>query len=189
MSARRPSVYRRADQLREAPDLTESDAPVGPYGLRYDEGDAYWFLDFLTTFKASTKTTGGGFALVEQRGAKGAGSPLHVHRREAESFYVLEGELTIWAGGELIEAPAGSFVYGPANVPHTFTVASDEARFLLLTQPAGFEAFLRAVGQEAPSRTLPSADGPPDVERLTALAAEHGIEILGPPGIPDSSGS
>ena len=102
--------------------MTESAAPVGPYGLRYGEGDAYWFLDFLTTFKASTKTTGGGLALVEQRAAKGAGSPLHVHRREAESFYVLEGELTIWAGGQLIEAPAGSFVYGPANVTQTFTV-------------------------------------------------------------------
>ena len=63
--------------------VTEPDAPPGPYGLRPDEGDAYWFLDFLTTFKASTKTTGGGFALVEQRAAKGAGSPLHVHRREA----------------------------------------------------------------------------------------------------------
>jgi hypothetical protein len=79
-------------------------------------------------------------------------------------------------------------VYGPANVPHTFTVASDEARFLLLTQPAGFDAFLRAFGQAAPSATLPPpATEPPDVERLTALAAEHGIEILGPPGIPDSS--
>ena len=165
--------------------VTEPDAPPGPYGLRPDEGDAYWFLDFLTTFKASTKTTGGGFALVEQRAAKGAGSPLHVHRREAESFYVLDGELTVWAGGRLIQAPAGSFVYGPANVPHTFTVVSDEARFLLLTQPAGFEAFLKAFGQEATSLSLPPRpSGPPDVERLTALAAEHGIEILGPPGIP-----
>jgi quercetin dioxygenase-like cupin family protein len=167
---------------------TQSDAPIGPYGLRYGEGDAYWFLDILTIFKATTRTTGGGFALLEQRAAKGAGPPLHVHRREAESFYVLDGELTIWAGGQLIEAPAGSFVYGPPNVPHTFTVASDEARFLLLTQPAGFDAFLRAFGQAATSATLPPpASEPPDVERLTALAAEHGIEILGPPGIPDSS--
>ena len=50
--------------------MTESDAPIGPYGLRYGEGDAYWFLDFLTTFKATTGTTGGGFALLEQRAAK-----------------------------------------------------------------------------------------------------------------------
>ena len=177
-----------ADQLRKAPVVTESDAPIGPYGLRYGEGDAYWFLDFLTTFKATTGTTGGGFALLEQRAAKGGGPPLHVHRREAESFYVLDGELTIWAGGQLIEAPAGSFVYGPPNVPHTFTVASDEARFLLLTQPAGFDTFLRTFGRAATSATLPPpATVPPDVERLTALAAEHGIEILGPPGIPDPS--
>jgi len=168
--------------------VTESDAPIGPYGLQYGEGDAYWFLDFLTTFKATTGTTGGGFALLEQRAAKGSGPPLHVHRRETESFYVLDGELTIWAGGQLIDAPAGSFVYGPPNVPHTFTVASDEARFLLLTQPAGFDTFLRTFGRAATSATLPPpATVPPDVERLTALAAEHGIEILGPPGIPDTS--
>jgi quercetin dioxygenase-like cupin family protein len=170
--------------------MTATGAPIGPYAFRQDEGQALWFLDFLVTFKADSRLTDGGFALIDHRAAKGAASPLHVHRREAESFYILQGDLTIWAGGELIEAPAGSFVYGPANVPHTFTVKSDEAHFLLLTQPAGFEAFMRAFGQEATSRTLPPPpSGPPDIERLAALAAEHGIEILGPPGIPDSSPS
>ena len=56
--------------------------------------------------------------------AEGSGSPLHVHRNEDEWFYVIEGELTIWVGGEVVVAPAGSFVWGPRDVPHTFLVTA-----------------------------------------------------------------
>ena len=88
-------------------------------------------------------------------------------------------------GGRLIEAPAGSFVYGPRDIPHTFTVTSAQARFLLVTEPAGFEGFMRALSEPAPSLTIPPpATEPPDLERLAATAGEYGIEILGPPGIP-----
>ena len=57
--------------------------------------------------------------------------------------------MTFWVGGEVIEAPAGSFVYGPRDVPHTFIVSSPEARFLLVAEPAGFESFMRAMGEPA----------------------------------------
>ena len=80
--------------------------------------------------------------MIETLAPQGAGSPLHVHHREDEWFYVTEGELTFWVGGEVIDAPAGSFVYGPRGVPHTFMVSSPEARFLLVTEPAGFESFM-----------------------------------------------
>jgi len=163
----------------------DSSSSAAPIGLRRDEGEAIWFLDFLALIKASAETTDGGIAVVEHYAAKGAGSPLHVHHRESESFYVTDGALTVWAGGRSIEATAGSFVYAPRDVPHTFTVTSAEARFLLLTQPAGFEGFMRAFSQPAQTLTLPPPSGrPPDLERLTALAAEYGIEILGPPGVP-----
>jgi hypothetical protein len=124
-------------------------------------------------------------AVIEHLAPQGFGSPLHVHHREDEWFYVLEGELTFWVGGETIDAPAGSFVYGPRDIPHTFVVASEQARFLLVTEPAGFEGFMRAFGEPAATPTLPPPSStPPDFERLGALAAEHGMEILGPPGIP-----
>ena len=139
----------------------------------------------LATIKASHETTGGRVAVIEHRGPQGAGSPLHVHRNEDEWFYVTEGELTFWVGGRVIEAPAGSFVYGPRGVPHTFLVASPEARFLLVTEPAGFEGFLRELAAPATSLTLPPApSGEPDMGHVLAKAAEYGIEILGPPGIP-----
>ena len=97
----------------------------------------------------------------------------------------MDGELTFWVGGQVITAPAGSFVYGPRDIPHTFTVSSDTARFLLVAEPAGFENFMRALSEPAAQLVIPPpATEPPDVEAMTRLAAEYGIEILGPPGIP-----
>lgn len=163
-------------------EVTESATPIvaGP-----GEGEALWFMGFLATIKSSARTTGGGVAVVEHLGPRGAGSPQHVHSRENEWFYVLEGELTFWVGGEVSVAPAGSFVFGPKGIPHTFMVSSEQARFLLVTEPAGFEQFLRDVGEPAERLEIPPpATEPPDVAALTAAAAEYGLEITGPPGIP-----
>jgi quercetin dioxygenase-like cupin family protein len=149
------------------------------------EGEALWFLGILATIKSSAETTAGAVAVIEHQAPRGAGSPLHVHSREDEWFYVLEGELTFWVGGETSVAPAGTFVFGPKGIQHTFIVSSDEARFLLVTEPAGFEQFMRAIGEPAARLEIPPpATEPPDVAALTAAAAEYGIEIVGPPGIP-----
>jgi uncharacterized RmlC-like cupin family protein len=130
--------------------------------------------------------TSGGIGVTDNLAPRGSGSPLHVHRKEDEWFYETEGELTFWVGGQVITAGAGSFVYGPRNVPHTFTVSSEQARFLLVVEPAGFESFVRTFGEPAQQLTIPpAATEPPDIARLAATAAEYGVEILGPPGIPD----
>jgi quercetin dioxygenase-like cupin family protein len=156
-----------------------------PIALRHDEGEALWFLGALATIKAEGEQTDGRAAVIETLTPKGTGPPLHVHAREDEWFYILEGTLTFWVGGQIIEASAGAFVYGPRGIPHTFTVNSAQARYLLVAQPAGFEQFVRALAEPAQARSLPPAAGePPDPARLAAVAAEYGIEILGPPGIP-----
>ena len=96
------------------------------------------------------------------------------------------GMLTFWVDGEVSEAPAGTFVFGPKGIPHTFTVTSEEARFLLVAEPAGFEAFVRAGAEPAERLEIPPAPTePPDIGAMSTLAAEYGVEILGPPGIPD----
>ena len=100
-------------------------------------------------------------------------------------FYVLEGELTIWVEGKTVVAGAGSFVFGPRDVPHTFFVSSEQARFLLVTEPAGFEGFIRALAAPAAAPEIPPAPtAPPDMEPVLRAAADYGLEILGPPGIP-----
>jgi quercetin dioxygenase-like cupin family protein len=164
-------------------DLTEgANAIVAPPG----EGEAIWVLGFLTTIKSTSESTAGGVAVIEHLGPRGAGSPLHVHSRDDEWFYVLDGELTFWVGGETTVAPAGTFVYGPRGIPHTFLVSSATARFLLVAEPAGFERFIREIGEPAAAAEIPPAPSePPDVAAIAVAAAEFGIEIVGPPGIPD----
>jgi quercetin dioxygenase-like cupin family protein len=158
---------------------------VAPIAHGPDGGEALWFLGTLSTIKSSAETTAGRVAVIDTLAPRGSGSPLHVHTREDEWFYVVDGELTFWVGGTVVEAPAGSFVYGPRGVPHTFVVSSEQARFLLVTEPAGFEAFVRALGEPARRLEIPPAPTePPDLARLAEIAAAHGLEILGPPGIP-----
>jgi quercetin dioxygenase-like cupin family protein len=165
---------------------TTSAPSVAPIALQAGEGDARWFLGSLGTIKASADTTAGRLAVLEFRWPENTGSPLHVHHNEDEWFYVIDGELTLWVGGDVIVAPAGSFVYGPRDIPHTFFVTSaPEARFLMVTEPGPFADFVRAMSEPAQTHTLPPTSvQPPTPEQLTATAAEYGIEILGPPGIP-----
>ena len=156
-----------------------------PIALDANAGEAYWFFGTLVTIKAGSEETSGGAVITENLAPRGAGSPLHVHHREDEWFYVLEGELTLWVGGEIVVAGAGGFVYGPRDIPHTFTVSSEQARFLLVTHPGAFDGFVRALGQPAERLEIPDGPGaPPDMGLLAATAAEYGLEILGPPGIP-----
>jgi mannose-6-phosphate isomerase-like protein (cupin superfamily) len=165
------------------PDTPTTSAAIS---LGPGEGEALWFFGGLTTIKASGEQTSGRVAVTENLAPRGSGSPLHVHHREDEWFYVIEGELTLWVGGETVVAPAGSFVYGPQDVPHTFVVSSERARFLLGTGPAGFEGFTRALGEPAARLEIPPPPSEaPDLERITAVAATFGIEIIGPPGIPE----
>ncbi len=114
------------------------------------EGEALWFLGILATVKSSAETTAG--ARRRDRAPWRRGAPARrctSTSREDEWFYVIEGELTFWVGGETSVAPAGTFVFGPKEIPHTFIVSSEEARFLLVTEPAGFEGFMRTLGEPA----------------------------------------
>ena len=92
--------------------------------LDENEGEAFWLLGMLETIKISGKDTGGEYGLIELVVPEGVGSPWHVHPDEDEWFYVLEGEVTVWVADERHSLKAGSFAFGPRNVPHTFYVES-----------------------------------------------------------------
>lgn len=163
---------------------TEQDT-LAPIAHGPGEGEHLWFFGGLTTIKADHTGSAGSATVTEQLAPRGVGSPLHVHHNENEWFYVLEGELTIWVSGRTVVAGAGSFVFGPRDVPHTFIVSSEQARFLLVTEPGGFGDFVRALGEPTATPELPP--GPPaqpDMEAVLRVAAQYGLEILGPPGIP-----
>ena len=147
-------------------------------GRGKDDGPAIWFLNGLTFIRISSEESGGSFALLEDVLPAGRSTPYHVHERDDESFYILEGEATFISEGRSIKAGPGSTVFLPRRIPHGFR-ADTPSRILILTTPGGFDQFVREVGVPAQSLTIP-APGEPDFARLTTVAARYGITILGP---------
>jgi AraC-like DNA-binding protein len=116
---------------------------------------------------------------VSSCGRRGDMPPLHVHERDDETFYVIDGELSLFVGGQQLILGAGQAALAPRAVPHAYRVESEEARWLLVTTPAGFESFVREVAEPAPADELPPAGRPQDPAVLAQAAAKIGIEILG----------
>jgi mannose-6-phosphate isomerase-like protein (cupin superfamily) len=161
--------------------MNQEDVAARVFGLEAGEGAARWWGGGLATIKVTGKETGDLYSSVEVVDPEGEG-PLHVHHNEDEGFWILEGELTFEVGEEKIKASAGSFVFGPKDVPHRYTVDSGLARLLYIFSPAGFEEFIYATSEPARERTLPPApEGPPDeaeMEQLKAIARQYGGELL-----------
>ncbi len=155
---------------------------TGGYGLGPGEGEALWFNGGLGTLRATGEQTEGRFAVMEFLAPKGFASPLHIHQVEDEFFVVLSGEVRVRHGENLIEAVAGSLVYGPRGVPHAFHVDSAEARILLFFGPAGVEGFFREGGKPARSLELPPAGEQfLDKQALIEVAGRYQQEVVGPP--------
>ena len=163
----------------------EEEAASRTFAQEPGEGEAWWWVGLLATIKATKEQTGGRYTLVEILAPDGYGSVLHVHHRDDEGFWILEGEFTFYVGDQIIKARPGSFLFGPKEVPHAFTVDSGPARLLFVLSPAGFEDLVRDMGEPARSLTVPpQPEAPPseaEMQQMAAIAAQHGAEILGPP--------
>lgn len=137
-----------------------------------------------STTKLAAADTNDQFSLSTYTVKPGTGTPLHVHAREDETFFILDGVLEFWVGprdtGSRIKAPAGSTVFGPRGVPHCFRNCSTApASMLLIVSPAAnFEAFYEKIGGPGPDGAPPSESE--SIRRVVTHAPEHGIQILGP---------
>jgi len=138
----------------------------------------------LIAVRATGEDTNGAFALCDSLVPPGAGAPPpHIHQREDEAWYVLEGEFTFLAGERWIEAGAGSFIYAPRGILHTFkNVGESVGRLLTLFTPAGAEQFFTEVGEPGTDvSTSPAPLGPEAIGRLVAAAERYGIAFPPPP--------
>jgi mannose-6-phosphate isomerase-like protein (cupin superfamily) len=149
---------------------------------RLERAQPLWFIDHLVHVHIDGDASGGTLALAEERGRRGDMPPLHVHHRDDEAFYVMDGELSLFVAGEQLSLGPGQAALAQRGVPHAYRVESEEARWLVITTPAGFESFVREVAEPAPGEELPPAGRPHDPAVLARAAAKVGIEILGPPG-------
>jgi mannose-6-phosphate isomerase-like protein (cupin superfamily) len=152
--------------------------------LEPGEGQVIWFLRNRMVIKATARSTGGAYGLVESLIAPGFSPPLHVHHREDEAFWVLEGEVSMRCGDRTFRAGPGAFVFLPRDVPHTFVVEGDvPARMLTLLTPGGGEGVFIEGGRRAEGDGLPPA-APPDIKALKRVSERYGAEIVGPPIAP-----
>ncbi len=146
----------------------------------------FQFFGAPTVMRATGETTGGQFFLLEHLAMPpGLASPYHVHHKEDEAFYILEGTVAFLLGEVWRVAGPGTYVYGPREIPHGFRViGTSPARMLLQCAPAGFERMVRDLS--VPVDALPA---PPDMALLVATAAKYGVDILGPlPDMPAQTG-
>jgi quercetin dioxygenase-like cupin family protein len=156
----------------------DSTQTLGPTAVKADEGEAIWWFDCLAVIKATAADTGGRMSIVEVTEAPGAEAPLHVHKRDDEAFWILEGDVTIEVGDTTIECHAGDYAFGPHGIPHRYSVGDAGCRMLFILLPGGFEDLVREMGRPAESRTLPPPSEP-DFANVAAVAEAHGCELLG----------
>jgi len=139
-------------------------------------GDVYRFL-------ATGEETNQQYAQFEARVPPGGGPPPHVHTREEEGFFILEGEITFQIGDQTIVATAGMFANMPVGVPHSFKNESDHpARMVVTLAPAGLEKMFLEFG--VPLDEGATSAPPPtmaEIEKLLQIAPDYGIEIRLPP--------
>ena len=102
-----------------------------------------------------------------------------------EASYILDGQVSVYVGDDVVRAGAGDFLWAPRAVPHAFCVESAQALLLVVATPAGFEQFFFDTGEPAAALTVPPrAAAPPDLDALVAALADHGVDVLAPPPTP-----
>jgi mannose-6-phosphate isomerase-like protein (cupin superfamily) len=139
-----------------------------------------WFLSLPTWIRASGAETNGTLSLIEQLIPAGFASPWHVHHHEDESFYVLDGKMTVVVGDRAFTLNGGDCGFGPRGIPHGFRIEGTKpAHILLMTNSSALAEFVRETSFPADTATPPEPNEA-DLPNVVAAAERYGLSILGP---------
>jgi mannose-6-phosphate isomerase-like protein (cupin superfamily) len=140
--------------------------------LQADDGQQFSVLGAAMIYKATADETRGAYSLAIETTPPGGGLPLHVHSREDEAMYVLEGEYEIECGGEVTRATPGMFVFLPRGTPNRYrNCGASPSRFIYITSPGGFEGLVAETSEA-------TRDGAPDMHEVQEIAKRHGVEFV-----------
>jgi mannose-6-phosphate isomerase-like protein (cupin superfamily) len=140
--------------------------------LRAGEGVRIAVMGAQMTYKATAQDTGGAYSLALEVTPPHGGLPLHIHHRENEAMYILEGEYEIQCGDHVFRATAGAFIFLPRDIPNCYRNLGDTpGQFLYITSPGGSEQLVEETGRL-------TSGGPPDMQKIKAVAQKHGIEFI-----------
>lgn len=144
--------------------------------------NSIWYLGQLITFLAIGEETDGRFSLLRVQGSQENVFPAHYHTREDETIYLLNGELTVHAGGEELHVHPGEMVAIPRGLEHDVRHVSAQVTYLVQFTPAGFEHYFHEMSAPAeylsppPNPTLPT---PTDLALTATTAARYGCVVTG----------
>jgi quercetin dioxygenase-like cupin family protein len=148
-----------------------------------NEGESFWVLGELYTFKLTSADTAGALTVIETLTFPQNGPPTHTHTNEDETFYVLEGRFSFTIGEQTLEAGPNTLVRAPRGIAHSYkNVSALPARKLLLISPAGFENFFREIGDPAKDFSAPPPHRPGVISRTMQIAIKYGLRIQLPEG-------
>lgn len=143
-------------------------------------GDSVWSIGGRFTRKVGGSDTGGGLSILEAVLTQASEPRRHIHHREDEAFYVLDGQLSLYVGDTVLTTGAGALAFAPRGIAHTFVVDVEPSRVLVITAPSGFEGFVFDLGVPATSDEPPEGLSLPPREVVLPIAERYGIEIVGP---------
>jgi mannose-6-phosphate isomerase-like protein (cupin superfamily) len=161
--------------------MADASVPVRPFVVRRGERNAIWSLGGHFTTKLDSDDTQGRWSFVEAVAFRATEPPMHIHHREDEAWYVIDGQMTFHVAGEEQVVRSGDFVFAPRGLPHAFTVDVEPTRVLVFCTPGGFERFAAELGEDAASEDPPADLAVPPPETLVPVAERYGIEVVGPP--------
>jgi mannose-6-phosphate isomerase-like protein (cupin superfamily) len=143
-----------------------------------------WYKGILITSLATERDTGGAFEFVVTRMKKGTEPPPHVHEREDETFYVLEGMIDIYVGDECFHASAGECIFLPKRKAHAFKIRSPEIHMLVFMTPGGFMKASATMAIPAQSLDIPPDNGityaTVDLGETIKVFEEYGVRFVPP---------
>jgi quercetin dioxygenase-like cupin family protein len=149
------------------------------YASAAGEGERLWIVGDTMTLKATGESTGGKLVFLENLTAPGGGPPPHIHTREDEFFYVLDGSFEIRIGGDVHKVGPGGFAFVPRGTVHNFrNTAETPSRILVGFTPSGMDGFFRESGRPA------TDDGPAppldddEIARTIAAGSRYGLELV-----------
>lgn len=150
-----------------------------PVASRRTLANSLEFGTAVASFLIGAEDTGGTFALVELTQRPGNEPPYHIHEREDETFYLLEGRASVMVDGQIFELEAGQTIFLPRGLPHTFRIRSEIAKTLVFLTPGGFENYFKALG--SPARSLEPARDSTRIDNYFEVAgraaARQGIRL------------
>ena len=153
-----------------------------------DSNTTSFYMGSLMSFLAKGEDTDGRFALMEFQSKPGNEPPPHIHDREHEFYYVLEGAMVFYIGDQVIEVKAGEGVFLPQGKAHAFNIRSERLRTLILVvasgqQPVGLDRYFLEMGEPANIMSLPTEGvtyATADPEHAISVGSRYGIRILSP---------